>query len=441
MSTNPPTRSRRRFLKGAALGLVGPSIIPRSVLGTADQRPANERVVAALIGCGGRGKGLLPIHGDPRCTLAAVCDCDEKRVAEVQKRIEGSEVYTDFRPILDRRDIDAILIATPDQWHAPMTIMGCQAGKDVYCEKPLSRSIGEGRKMIEVARRYDRVVQMGTQYRSMARSRQPCEWVRNGRLGKVHTVRLVHAPNRTHPCEPPQPVPPNLDWDMWLGPAPARPFNINRFGVVDDGRWSSFRWFWDYAGGMMTDWGTHLIDIVLWAMKVKGPEAVSTAGDKFALLDNRDTPDTMVATFQFPGFICTYENRKAARHSKDGRGYGIIFHGTDASLFVDRGGFSLEPETVSRGRESEPKTMPLESGDSEQHQTHVKAFIDCVRSRKRFISDIEEGHYASSTPHLANISLRLGRSLRWDPQAERFIGDAEADRMLSRTYRAPWSLA
>ncbi|MFH1920780.1 MAG: Gfo/Idh/MocA family oxidoreductase, partial [Planctomycetota bacterium] len=199
--------SRRRFLHRAGFALAAPSFIVSRAVGGAADLPASERVVAALIGCGGRGLGLLGIHDDPRSTLAAVCDVDQKRLAATKKRIGKCDAYSDFRRILDRQDIDAVLIATPDHWHAALTVMACQAGKDVYCEKPLCRTITEGRKMVEVARRYGRIVQMGTQYRSIARSRQACEWVRNGRLGKVLTVRLSLPPNRTHPREPPQPVP------------------------------------------------------------------------------------------------------------------------------------------------------------------------------------------------------------------------------------------
>jgi predicted dehydrogenase len=212
-------------------------------------------VVAALIGCGGRGQGLLSIHNDPGCTLAAVCDVDRQRADAARQRIGAGDAYQDFRRILDRPDIDAVLIATPDHWHAAITVLACQAGKDVYCEKPLCRTIHEGRRMVEAARRYSRVVQMGTQYRSIARTRQACEWVRNGRLGKVHTVRLSHASNPVYPCEAGRPVPPQLDWDLWLGPAPWAPYHPQRSHF-------SFRWFMDYGSGFIADNGVHMFSVV-----------------------------------------------------------------------------------------------------------------------------------------------------------------------------------
>jgi predicted dehydrogenase len=445
---------RRDLIKsGAALAVAAAGIAKGAAPAVAAGKNimgANDALQVGVVGTGKMGRSnMMAFSREKNVRIAAVCDCYKPNMDLALEALEKADLpkpraYGDFRRLLDKKDIDVVIAATPDHWHPLNTVMACRAGKDVYVEKPVSVAVSEGRKMIEVARETNRIVGVGTQQRSGEHFQRAVEIVQSGRLGRITKVSTWNYENE-YPegiGNPPDSDPPEgLDWDMWLGPAPMRSFNINRFGVVDDGRWSSFRWFWDYAGGMMTDWGTHLIDIVLWAMKVEAPNAVSASGGRFALLDNRETPDTVVATFQFPGFVCIYENRKAARHTKDGRGYGIIFHGTDASLFVDREGFSLEPEMVSRGREIEAKTMPLESRGSDQHQTHVRAFIDCVRSRKRFISDIEDGHYASATPHLANISLRLGRSLRWEPKAERFIGDPEADRMLSRPYRVPWSLA
>ncbi len=426
MSTNPPSRGRRRFLKRAALGLVAPTFIPRGVLGTADQRSANERVVAALVGCGGRGKGLLSIHQDPRCTVAAVCDCDRKHAAEVQKRIDGSEAYTDFRSVLDRRDIDAVLVATPDQWHAPITVMACQAGKDVYCEKPLARSIGEGRKMVEVARRYDRVVQMGTQYRSMARSRQPCEWVRNGRLGKVHTVRLCHARNRTHPCEPHQPVPANLDWDMWLGPAPWADYHPLRCH-------HTFRWFMDYGGGSLADNGVHMFGVVSWAMNTDetGPVSIEATGRQAP--DNLyDAPVEMTVRYRFadPDFEMIWQQPGP---DPDGPKLSIDFVGTDATL----SGFWEFQVTEGEADLSPTRNDELHLVESDSHSGN---WLDCIASRRRPVMDVAIGHRVTSFSHLGNIAYLLGRKLEWDPAAERFVDDDQANLLIHVPYREPWRL-
>jgi len=336
---------RRDLIKsGAALAVAAAGIAKGAAPAVAAGKNimgANDALQVGVVGTGKMGRSnMMAFSREKNVRIAAVCDCYKPNMDLALEALEKADLpkpraYGDFRRLLDQKDIDVVIAATPDHWHPLNTVMACRAGKDVYVEKPVSVAVSEGRKMIEVARETNRVVGVGTQQRSGEHFQRAVEIVQSGRLGRITKVSTWNYENE-YPegiGNPPDSDPPEgLDWDMWLGPAPMRPFNINRFGVVDDGRWSSFRWFWDYAGGMMTDWGTHLIDIVLWAMKVETPNAVSTSGGRFALLDNRETPDTVVATFQFPGFVCIYENRKAARHAKDGRGYGIIFHGTDASL-------------------------------------------------------------------------------------------------------------
>ncbi len=446
---------RRQLLKSGAVlaaaavaleGAVAPAVASKEkkIVGS------NDEILVGVIGTGNMGRSnMMAFAEEENARIAAVCDCYKSNLEKALEKLEEEEKpapksFSDFRRLLEMKELDVVVVASPDHWHPLMTVMACRAGKDVYVEKPISVTVSEGRKMVEVARETDRVVGVGTQQRSGEHFQRAVEIVQSGRLGRITRVCTWNYGNE-YPegiGNPPDSDPPEgLDWDMWLGPAPMRPFNRNRFGVGVEGFWSTFRWFWDYAGGWMTDWGTHLIDVVQWAMKVNGPEYVSTSGGKYALLDNRETPDTMLATFEYPGFICTYEYRGCSRETKDGRHYGIQFHGTEASLFVDRQGYSLAPEMEQFGDESHAKTLPLDSGDSDQHQTHVKAFIDCVKSRKRFASDIEDGHYASSTPHLANISLRVGRRLKYDLDKERFIGDDQANKMLSRAYRAPWKLA
>ena len=422
MAANKRQLSRRRFLSSAGLGLAAPCFLAGTSLRAAAERPASDRVVAGLIGCGGRGMGLLSIHEDPGCTIAAVCDVDQQRMAGAQKRIGKCDAYQDFRRILDREDIDAVLIATPDHWHAPITIRACQAGKDVYCEKPLCRTIHEGRKMVEVARRYDRVVQMGTQYRSMARTRQACEWVRNGRFGKVHTVRLSHRSNRTHPCEPAREVPPELDWDMWLGPAPWADYHPLRCHFT-------FRWFMDYGGGSIADNGVHMFGVVSWAMGADhtGPVTIEATGRE-APNNLYDSPVDMSVRYEFadPPFTMIWEQPGESSLNLD-------FVGSQATL----SGFWEFKVTQGEADLSPTRTDELHLGRSDSHSGN---WLECIATRRRPVMDVEIGHRVTCWSHLGNIAYLLGRKLQWDPAAEQFLGDEQANRMLDVTYREPWRL-
>lgn len=413
---------RRRFLKRAGAGIALPSLLIGQAAQGADRRPPSERVVAALIGCGGRGGGLLGIHDDPGCTIAAVCDVDRQRMEAARKRIGAGDACQDFRRVLDRRDIDAVLIATPDHWHAAITVMACQAGKDVYCEKPLCRTIDEGRKMVEAARHYQRVVQMGTQYRSIGRSRQACEWVRNGRLGKVHTVRLSHPPNPVHPCQPSQPVPPQLDWELWQGPAPRAPYHPARCHFT-------YRYFMDYGGGAIADNGVHMFSVVSWAMGADqtGPVSVEASGREAA--DNLyDVPVDLSVRYEFadPKFTMVWQQPGSGSLKLD-------FVGSQATLSgfwdfsITEGRADLSPTGVDE--------LHLERSDS-----HSGNWLECIATRNRPVMDVEIGHRVTCWSHLGNIAYALGRKLRWDPAAERFIGDDEANRLLSAAYHPPWRL-
>jgi predicted dehydrogenase len=364
----------------------------------------------------------MSINDDPGCTLAAVCDVDQQRLAAAKHRIGKPDAYQDFRRILDRPDIDAVLIATPDHWHAAITVMACQAGKDVYCEKPLCRSLREGRKMVQAARRYARVVQMGTQYRSIGRSRQACEWIRNGRLGPVHTVRLSHPCNPIYPFEPPRPVPSNLDWDLWLGPAPWAAYHPARCHF-------SFRYFMDYGGGSIADNGVHMFSVVSWAMGTDdtGPVSVEATGTR-ARQNLSDVPVELHVRYEFargPFTMCWDQ-------PGDGN-LNLEFIGSQATLAgfwgfqVTRGKADLSP---TRGDE-----IHLEHSDS-----HSGNWLECIATRRRPVMDVEIGHRATCWSHLGNIAYLVGRKLRWDPAAERFLGDDEANRLLDRAYREPWHL-
>jgi predicted dehydrogenase len=367
-----------------------------------------------------------------------------------------AKALKDFRQVLDDKEIDAVIVATPDHWHALPTVMACQAGKDVYVEKPLCVAVEEGKKMVETARKYKRVVQVGLWQRSNLHFQKAVQLVQDGLIGKVSFVRTWNYEN-SYPegigNPPDSDPPPGLDWDMWLGPAPKVPFNWNRFGVGE--RWSTFRYFYDYANGWPGDWGVHLLDIVQCAMRVDGPHSITASGRKFCLRDNRDTPDTLQITFEYPDFLATYENRLCNENSMYGHRYGIEFHGTDGTMFVDREGFEVIPETQGvweRGDKIGTKEvggkpvertaeMKMDRAD-DGLANHVANMLECMKTRKLPQADIESGYRSTSTCLLSNVSLRSKERLEWDVAGQRLTkGGPAAQKLLSREYRAPWKLA
>ena len=420
---------RRGFVTGlgAALALGG------RVLG------ANDRIRLGVIGCGRQGTSdLKAFLKHPEITAATLCDVYEPNLAAAALLVQGAKKENDFRRVLDDKEIDVVLVATPDHWHPLCTILACQAGKDVYVEKPASVTIAEGRKMVEAARKYKRVVQVDTQQHSGNHFRKAVEIIHSGALGKISHVRAWHYGNELPEGigNPPDSDPPaGLDWDLWLGPAPKVAYNANRFGVAP-GRWSTFRYFWDYAGGQMTDLGVHAFDIIHWAMKADAPVSISASGGKFAIPDNRETPAVMQVTFEYPEFICVYEARVDNGAPLNGRTAGIDFHGSEATLTVNPGGFEVVTE---RGRQIPGAGSEKASGD--QLVSHTGNFLECVRSRGLPICDIEVGHRATSACLLGNIAYRSGHKIRWDKSAEKILGDKKASRYLARSYRKPWKLA
>jgi predicted dehydrogenase len=335
--------------------------------------------------------------------------------------------------LLERKDVDAVVVATPDHWHALATIFACEAGKDVYCEKPLTLAVREGSAMIKAARTHNRIVQVGSQQRSGPHYQAAVDVVRSGGLGKVAQISASMIRNAMpgwgkYPDSDP---PPGLDWDMWLGPAPYHRYNQLRCQY-------HFRWFWDYSGGQMTNFGAHDLDIVRWALGARGPTAVAGYGGRLALEDGGETPDVQEVVFQFPGVIVTWSVREMNATPRPP----IEFHGTKGTLRISRSGYQIKGEAWGKG--SERKVQMADSsmaGDgAEQHRLHVQHFVECVKSRKRPIADVEDGHLTATMCHLGNIATRLGRSLRWDAEKEEFTGDTEANQWLLRPYRAPWKL-
>ena len=449
---------RRAFMNRAAgagaavsLSLAGPST--RQVMG------ANDRVRVGVIGTGRQGTSNLRAFQKNGAEIVAVCDVYAPNLAKAKAAAqgfqEGREVvaYTDFRKVLDDKTIDVVINATPDHWHALPVVMACQAGKDVFVEKPVSVSVEEGKAMLAAARKHQRVVQVALWQRSNVHFQQAAQIVRQGLLGKVTFVRTWNYSNAFPDGigNPPDSAPPEgLDWDMWLGPAPKVPFNANRFGVGD--RWSTFRHFWDYSNGMLGDWAVHLIDIVQWALEAPGPQVITAAGQKHAVKDNGDTPDTLQTTFEYPGFVCTYENRQANGNSMFGKGYGIEFHGTEATMFLNRSGFEVFPETrrvreTAAAADSEWKevaraaSMRMDEVDDGLYN-HAGNMLECVKSRKRPACDIEDGLHSSATCLLGVVALRTKERIEFDPvKLELKDGSGAAKKLFGRDYRSPWKLS
>ena len=437
---------RREFLKAAGAAFT-------TSIFTGNVRGANDRIRVAFIGTGRMGiDSMSTALTLPNIEVPIVCDVYQPNLekamaasgrgadgtADVRPRAKG---ITDFREVLADKSIDAVNISTPDHWHAYMTVEACKNGKDVYVEKPICVAIEEGRKMVQAARKYDRVVQVGTWQRSGLHFQKAVEIVTSGKLGKVAFVRTWnygHQPQEGIGNPPDTDPPVGLDWNMWLGPAQMRPFNSNRFGVHPK-EYSRFRWFWDYAGGMMTDWGIHLLDIVQMAFNETEPKTITGLGGKFYLQDNRETPDTLQVTYEYPnGMIATYENRETNSQSMFNHGYGILFHGTEGTLFVDRAGYQLVPEKGS-ALAAANATAEEEKREDDALQNHWRNFLDCIKTRKHPASDIEIGHHSTTTAILGNMAYRSKLRLDWDAQRETTL-QTEPRHMLKREYRKPWKL-
>jgi len=447
-------KNRREFLQdsaaiGAAAGLsvLRPERLAAQSAASAARVPgSNDRIRVGLIGCGGMGQtDLRDFLKNPRVQCIALCDVDDSQSAATRAWVTQQDgqnpdlITRDFRSVLDRKDIDAVIVGTPDHWHALPTILACQAGKDVYVEKPLSISIGEGRAMVTAARKYNRIVQMGTQQRSALHFAEAVEYVRSGKLGQIRLVRAwaYQGWMGNIPKVPDGDPPSGVDYDMWLGPAPKRPFNKNRFHF-------NFRWYWDYSGGLMTDWGAHMIDIANWAMGVKAPTCAMSAGGKFGFPDDaEETPDTQQALWSYPGFTMLWEHATAVDRGPEARDHGVAFHGNNGTLVVDRGGWEVNPEVVKVNGKSQYKlaAFPRQQVVNDQsHLAHVNNFLDCMRSRELPRSDVEIGHNSMIACHLGNIAFRLGRQICWDAGSETIVSDAEAAGYVTRAYRAPWKL-
>jgi len=450
--------NRRDFIKRAAFTTGGVSL-SMAGFSTTKVLGANDRIRLGVIGTGKQGVDDMQNFMKQGVEVAAVCDVYEPNLANGLKAAGGqAKTFKDFRQVLDDKEIDVVLIGTPDHWHPLAMVEACKAGKDVYVEKPICVAVEEGQKMVAAARANNRVVQVGLWQRSNLHFQKAVELVQSGVLGKVSFVRTWNYSNQYpngYGSYPDSDPPPELDWDFWLGPAPKVPYNFNRFGVAP-GRWSTFRYFYDYANGWPGDWGVHLMDIVQWALKTDGPIGITAIGSKHYTTDNTETPDTLEITWEYPTFIATYESRLCNNNSVFNKDYGIEFHGTDATMFLDRSGFQVfpEPGPTSVYREEHPsaadKGVPEDFGKAPAMKmervddgllNHVGNLLECMRTRKHPQTDIEYGHRSSSTCLLGNVALRTKEHLEWDVANQKLLnGSPAAEKLLGREYRAPWQL-
>jgi len=421
--------SRREFIKtgaAATAALAAPLILPRSVFG------ANERIRVAVLGVNGRGKDHIKgMMNQPGVEVATLCDPDSTISAERAKEFEKSynrpvKTEQDLRRVFDDKEIDAVTIATPNHWHALAAIWACQAGKDVYVEKPGTHNVWEGRKLIEAAAKYSRIVQNGVQLRSSAAIQEAIGHLRKGTIGQVYMARgLVFRWRPDIGIKPDEPVPPGLDYDLWLGPARYRPFSRNHVHY-------NWHWTWEFGNGDVGNQGIHETDLCMWGLDVGLPNIVTAMGGKFTFNDAKETPEVLTTLYHYPEQkkLIQFEVRHWCTNTEDGATVGNIFYGTEGYLVVK--GYS-EYE-IFFGKNREPGPHNNAGGD------HYANFIAAMRARDPKIQNgpVETVHLSSALAHLGNISYRLGRTLKFDPEKEKFIGDKDANKMLKRKYRKPY---
>ena len=443
--------TRRDFTKSATVGAAGLTALSASrVYG------ANDRIRVGFIGLGNRGDQVLSAfltHKD--CEVVAVADIHQPYLDFASKKIGTNPAqFRDYRKLLEQNNLDAVAIETPDHWHALQMIEACKAGKDVYVEKPLSLCVAEGRKMVEAGRQYKRVVQVGIQRLSSSLGKEVADYLQGGGIGKVMVARAFHVQNEWPKGigNPPDSEPPaGFDWDAWQGPAPAKPYNMNR-------TFYRFRWFYDYSGGQLTNFGVHYIASIHWALGLEAPLAVTAMGGKYVNYDNREVPDTMEVLWHYPGdTLVSFTQFNASAAPAALRSCEIEFRGTKGTLYLNSNGYEVVPEVITpnefaaRDPTDRAKEKGWRTGAKAQiaakkaagkilDADHARNFLDCVKSRKEPSCSIEFGHRATSAPLIANIAHRTKNYLEWDAKAERFTNNDAANKLLSYEYRKPYRL-
>ena len=429
--------TRRNFLKTTAAAAV---VLPTMNAGAFGKVAASDKLNVALIGCRSMGWGDLTdilLNKDVECV--ALCDIEktilDNRAADLVKMGRKTPaLYGDYRKILDRKDVDAVIVGTPDHWHCLHMVDACAAGKDVYVEKPIANSIAECDAMVAAAKRYNRVVQVGQQQRSGGHWKEMIEYLRSGKLGTVGRSHIWA--NFTYAAvtpKPDSPIPAGVDFETWLGPTPARSFNEQRF----HGLW---RMFWNYGGGLMTDWGVHLLDMGLWGLNVTGMpnKIVSTAGKFYYPQGAHETFDSQTVSYLFDNCIMSWEHNAGLSKGPYDRGYGVLFMGTNGTLVADRDNWVVYPEGKNGKSDVEIPEIKVEA-DKQDHKLHTRNFVECVKTRNfQTACTIENGSLCAKYAHLGNIAARLNTALVYDDTTKSFKGTPEADKYIKPTYRAPW---
>lgn len=436
--------TRRTFIKDTSKTLAAVALASTPLLSFASNKrfSPNEKVNIALIGVRSMGFGDLEnALKQSGVTCIGLCDIDStllaKRAADVEK-IQGTAPiqYSDYRKLLENKDLNAVIVGTPDHWHCLPFIAACEAGKDIYVEKPLANSIAECNVMVKAARKYNRVVQVGQQQRSGTHWKEAMDFMKAGKIGDLRKVNIWANFNYgTGPVRKSnEPVPAGVDYEMWMGPTPQRPFNTNHFH-------GSWRMFWDYGGGLLTDWGVHLLDMALWVKDIKTtPLAVSAMGGNFSFPDRaHETYDTMSVNYQLQDFTINWEHSAGTQQGPYGRSYGLAFVGNDATLVINRESWELFPEWDNDKKANRVEAMPKQSG-GESHEPHMRNFIECIKTRKDPACTIENGRLVALYTHMGNIALRTNSQVEWDEAKQNFGKNKAANQLITPNYRKPWKL-
>ncbi|HRV83693.1 MAG TPA: Gfo/Idh/MocA family oxidoreductase [Saprospiraceae bacterium] len=443
--------SRREFIRQSSTlagGIGASQFIPFESIAQNTTVAPSDKIRMGVIGCNGMGwADMRSLLSMPEVDCVGVCDIDQsvldRRSDDVMK-LRGSKPaqYTDYRKLLDDATIDAVVIGTPDHWHPRIFVDALAAGKHIYCEKPVANSIGEAQWMLSAAEKTDRLVQIGQWQRSGPHYEQAIKIVRSGDLGNIRLVKVWAYQGWMKPMEkqPDGNVPEGVDYTMWLGPAPTRPFNPNRFHF-------NFRWFWDYAGGLMTDWGVHEIDIALYAMNATAPKSIVASGGKLAYPDDpAETPDTLQAVFEYDHFNMLWEHATGIDGGNYGRTEGIAFIGNNATLVVNRGGWEIIPETQYDGDKGmtvyKYPAVPEynKPGNLNYLDLHTQNFIQAIKNNDpgSLKCGIRTGSVAAINAHMGNIAFKTGRKIYWDSARNQFKNDAEATALIQPTYHNGW---
>lgn len=424
---------RREFLQNTALFATGISIVPAYVLGGARHVAPSDQISIGIIGTGKQARGLASRFAQIKdARILAGADVDQQKLtlfkkhllaATAENSVTGSEceIYTDYHEMLDRDDIDAVIVATPDHWHAINSIDAMKAGKDVYCEKPLAHTVDEGRRMVKAVKKYKKVLQTGSMQRSRENFRHAAELVRNGYLGEVQKVLVNVGDPGIHCSLPAMETPTGLDWDRWLGPAPYRGYNPGIAPPVEEDVWAQWRRYLEYGGGILSDWGAHMFDIAQWGLGMdhSGPVLFVPPTDPLAVR----------------GLQLIYDNGVQMIHQDFGRGWAVRFIGTEGTLDVSRRFLDSDPANIVEVKLG-PNEKRLYKSDN-----HYTDWINAIKKRSLPICDVETGHRSSSVCNLANIAYQLRRPVRWDPVKEKFVKNKEANEMLKKKYRSPYKMS